>query len=169
MTDGFMPVKETNASKRPNSEKEVNPKDGKPFGNSFELAQYVLKKVMSAQFNSLPSKAPDLTQSQRLLLRRIFSARESGIELKMSDLSAMLGSTKSAASQAVSKLERMSLVKRKWSKADRRRVLVELTQKGAAAVETMNRDFLEFIQTGLDKMEEDEIKVFVNIFEKFVN
>lgn len=146
----------------------------RPFGekeqvDTGELAQYVLKKIISAQPKIIQSKVMDLTQSQEILLRRLYSVKESGAELKMTDLSVMLGSTKSAASQAVSKLERMGLVKRKWSKEDRRRVLVGLTPKGAAAVEAFNKSLLEFIQTKLDKMEEGEIRVFVSMFEKCMN
>lgn len=131
-----------------------------------ELAQYILKRILSCQPTVPSPKAVDLTHGQEILLRRLFSLRENGVEPKMSDLSVMLGSTKSAASQAISKLERMGLVKRKWSKSDRRRILVGLTPKGVALAEVSNKDILEFIQSRLNKMDKDEIRIFISVFEK---
>ncbi|MCL2675408.1 MAG: MarR family transcriptional regulator [Firmicutes bacterium] len=131
-----------------------------------DLAHHILKRIMCAQSKAVPFKVLDITLSQRTLLSRLVCARESGVEVTMTDLSVMLGGTKSAASQAVSKLERRGLVRRSWAKGDRRRILVALTPKGETIADAFNRDMLEFIQSKLDKIEGEELSLFIRLFEK---
>lgn len=131
-----------------------------------EVAKVVLKKILTAEPKESEFKKLDLTNSQKALLQQLIVARENGTELSMTELSNLTSSTKSAISQAVGKLERKGIIKRSWAKGDRRKIMVTLTAKGNQIADIFYKNILEFIQEKLGKMEEDEIIIFMRLFEK---
>lgn len=130
------------------------------------IAKRLLRQVLNAEPKITELKKLDITYNQKAVLQQLMIAKENNTQLCMSDLSQLIDITKPAASQAVSKLERMGMIKRSWAKRDRRRVMVNLTPKGLVALEHLYENIIEFIIEKLHKMEDDELSFFVRLMDK---
>ncbi|ACU74926.1 transcriptional regulator, MarR family [Catenulispora acidiphila DSM 44928] len=84
------------------------------------------------------------------------------------DLAAVVGLDRSGVSRHASRLEAAGLVRREPDPADRRSVLLVLTDAGAAAVEQMRGRFVERVSASLAAWPPGEAEAFARGLRRFV-
>ncbi|WP_330331264.1 MarR family transcriptional regulator [Streptomyces sp. NBC_00536] len=85
------------------------------------------------------------------------------------DLAAEVGLDRSGVSRRASRLEAAGLVRREPDPADRRAVLLALTEEGARTVETMRRRLADRIEASLSSWPQDEARSFARHLRRFVD
>lgn len=89
-------------------------------------------------------------------------------ELSMSDIAKRMGHTTAAATGLVDRLEKLDFVQRVHAKDDRRKIMVHATQGGQDLVMSVREDMIENLLKLLDKLEPEEQKMWVRIYEKVI-
>lgn len=85
------------------------------------------------------------------------------------DLAAVVGLDRSGVSRHASRLEAAGLLRREPDPADRRSVLLVLTDAGAAAVAEMRRRFAERVAASLEAWPPGEAEAFARGLRRFVD
>jgi len=89
--------------------------------------------------------------------------------LSMNKLSDKLGITMGTATVAINKLSKKGFITRKRSERDRRKVFVSLSKKGIDAL-TYHNNFHKMIISSITKnIEEENLEIFTNVFNKILN
>ncbi|MEZ0111844.1 DNA-binding MarR family transcriptional regulator [Catenulispora sp. EB89] len=83
------------------------------------------------------------------------------------DLAAVIGLDRSGVSRHASRLEAAGLIRREADPADRRSVLLVLTDDGAAAVDTMRGRFAERVASALSAWPPGEAEAFARGLRRF--
>jgi DNA-binding MarR family transcriptional regulator len=92
---------------------------------------------------------------------------DKGVAITMSDIAAWMGQTTAAATGLVGRLETRGLVSRTHSKADRRKVIVNITPKGSKLVSRVRQDVVDAITMLLrDHLTTDQGKVWLDVYRK---
>lgn len=86
--------------------------------------------------------------------------------LTMSEIANRMGHTTAAATGLVDRLEKLSLVVRAHAVDDRRKIRVEITEKGQALVSEIREDMINNLQDLMGILTEDEQRCWVHIYEK---
>lgn len=86
----------------------------------------------------------------------------------LNDINDILKFTKPNLSQTINKLEDKGLVKREISKEDRRATYIVLTKKGVSICEKSNNDFLDFLNSIVEKMGDEDVDKFIGLWNKFI-
>ena len=91
-----------------------------------------------------------------------------GVQYTMSELKKELSVTGSGVTVTVDQLVKRGLVKRQYSKEDRRVVLADITEKGKNLLKTIESERKRFLQTLLKTLSADEQKVIEKAGELFL-
>ncbi|GFK95199.1 HTH-type transcriptional regulator MgrA [Fundidesulfovibrio magnetotacticus] len=86
--------------------------------------------------------------------------------LRMKELAAKMGVTTGTLTVVVDRLERLDMVARTPNEADRRSVLVTLTERGRALFEEHHKHHLDLARDLFAALSEDETRVFAGILRK---
>lgn len=86
--------------------------------------------------------------------------------LNVSQLATMLKVTPGAATQHVAALEKLKLVERKASSADRREVTIQLTALGHDMYKDIRAEFLQSLDIAFEDLDDEELQQFVELMSK---
>ncbi len=86
----------------------------------------------------------------------------------MKELANEIGLTPGSMTSAIDKLVSSKYVKRIYDKEDRRKVSIELLQKGNAIAEHMNKFSLEIAKKLLNSLPKEERKIMISLIEKSI-
>ncbi|MEA3213303.1 MAG: hypothetical protein QOE70_6360 [Chthoniobacter sp.] len=86
--------------------------------------------------------------------------------LTMSEIAQRMGHTTAAATGLVDRLEKLGHVKRTHGKDDRRQILVQITETGAALVAEVRDDMVTNLLKMMTHLDSSEQKTWVQIYEK---
>ncbi len=87
-------------------------------------------------------------------------------ELTMSEIAQRMGHSTAAATGLIDRLEALGHVKRMHAKDDRRKVLVQITESGAALVAEVREDMISNLLKMMEVLDPDEQKSWLQIYEK---
>jgi DNA-binding MarR family transcriptional regulator len=87
-------------------------------------------------------------------------------QLTMSGIAAKMQHTTAAATGMVDRLERLGYVERSLDHDDRRKVMVQITEKGSALVAGIRQEMIEKLVNVMGMLTEDEQKAWLHIYEK---
>lgn len=110
----------------------------------------------------------DLYETEIITLRIISRNLELGNRMTVSDISELVGVTKSAVSQIISSLEDKGYIYKVKSDEDKRRMYLALTERGEKIAEAINGLYnrrLNYIRKNFGEEEFDE---FVRLFIKYI-
>ena len=122
-------------------------------------------------FRNLFSKWDNVTiisKRESCILNFIVFFEEQGVQATTSNLTSIIGITKSATSQVLNKLEDEGYIIRSISREDRRVVFVNLTKKGREYLKYEEENFLNNIDEVLNQMNEEEITSLIHCADKFL-
>ena len=103
------------------------------------------------------------------LIREVLRVEETGGHIISSDLAKVLGITRSAVSQMVSKLESKNIVKRVPDKKDRKIAFIELSDSARAIYEDMKNRLNALLGRVIEKLGDEKIDSFVASANEFVD
>ena len=86
--------------------------------------------------------------------------------LTMSEVAGRMGHTTAAATGLIDRLEKLALVRRVHATDDRRKIQVQITDKGLALVAEVREDMIKNLQRLMGVLTEDEQSYWVRIYEK---
>lgn len=86
--------------------------------------------------------------------------------LTMSQIASRMRHTTAAATGLVDRLEKLGLVRRMHSSDDRRKIQVEITEKGMALVSEIREDMINNLLRMMELLTEDEQRCWVRIYDK---
>ncbi|WNR43615.1 MarR family transcriptional regulator [Paenibacillus roseipurpureus] len=129
------------------------------FRAAFELSH---RKIVQAVLSEIDS---ELTAPQLFMLAMISKENSP----KQSQLADRMGVKPSAITVMIDRLVQSGHVIRKHHEKDRRIVLVENTEAGAAVIKQATEVQKKVIARGLSQLSPDELPVFVSAFEKFIS
>lgn len=89
-------------------------------------------------------------------------------QLSMSEIAQKMGHTTAAATGLVDRLEKLALARRSHAHDDRRKVIVQPTDKGCALVTSVRDDMVDNLLTMMAALEPAEQKEWVCIYEKII-
>lgn len=84
----------------------------------------------------------------------------------MSEIAQRMGHSTAAATGLIDRLEALGHVKRMHAKDDRRKVLVQITESGAALVAEVREDMISNLLKMMEVLDPDEQKSWLQIYEK---
>lgn len=129
------------------------------FRTTFEQTHRKITQSVLSELNS------ELTAPQLFMLAMISKENTP----KQSHLADKLGVKPSAITVMIDRLVQSGHVIRKHHETDRRIVLVENTAEGAAVLAQANEVQKKVIARGLSQLPPDELRIFVEAFEKFTS
>lgn len=129
-----------------------------------ELADFILYSQRSCMLKLSPQLTKEkLSYPQFFLLA--YLAEEEGIS--MSNIAKMMGHSTAAATGMVDKLQDLRYIKRSTAAADRRKILVHITQQGKELVSQMRQNIAEELSSMLhEQASSPSIKSAKNILSK---
>jgi len=129
-----------------------------------ELADFILYSQRSCMLKLSPQLSKEkLSYPQFFLLA--YLAEEEGIS--MSNIAKMMGHSTAAATGMVDKLQDLRYLKRSTAAADRRKILVHITQRGKELVAQMRQNIADELATMLhEQASRPSIKSAKNILNK---
>lgn len=86
--------------------------------------------------------------------------------LTMSEIAQRMGHSTAAATGLIDRLENLGHVKRKHARDDRRKVLVQITDSGAALVAEVREDMISNLLKMMEVLDPEEQKTWLQIYEK---
>lgn len=116
----------------------------RPLLHPTEEAQHLADFILFSQRNCILRLAPELTQDkvsypQFFLLA--YLAEEN--QLSMSSIARMMGHSTAAATGMVDKLQELGYLQRFTAAADRRKIMVRITEQGRALIERMRSNIVQ--------------------------
>ena len=106
-----------------------------------------------------------ITYAQQFALLMISQCKDSGIK----EISKMLCTTSSAATQLVNELVKRELVVRKTNKADRRALDLTISKKGQKQILETKKRHLEMMSALFDALGDNELEQFIGLNKKIIN
>ena len=107
----------------------------------------------------------DITYAQQFALFIISQYKDAGIK----EISKMLCTTSSAATQLVGELVRQGFVTRKVNVKDRRALDLAISKKGQKQVQKAKKRQLEMMSKMFSSLSEKELKSFITLNKKIIN
>jgi len=117
------------------------------------LADFVLFTQRSCILNLSSKLNKDNVSFPQFFLLAYLSSEE---YLTMSDIAKKMGHSTAAATGLVDRLEKLSFVERVHAAEDRRKIMVRITNKGAALVAKMRKEIASNLSNVMAEMDEDE-------------
>lgn len=124
-------------------------------------ALYPLLMGRMGRLRSMVHEGMDLTYNQYKTLLTIADRRQ----CSLGDLARELDVAMSSASQMVDRLVGEGLVERQIDEANRRQVIIRLTENGEALIARLRQGILDGYRRVLEKMSEEEQEALVGSFE----
>lgn len=118
-------------------------------------------KIKSIQHRAMPN----VLHGDMMLLHFII---DHGREITPGKISAELGFSTARIASSLRRLEEKGLIERRIDEADRRKVLVSLTESGVAEVQTCRTMMRENISNVLKRLGEEEAKDFIRLTREFI-
>ena len=129
---------------------------------------FILAPRVGKKFFGEGDEFKDLYGSELAALRIISGSLAAGEPMTVSDISELVGVTKSAVSQIISSLEDKGYIYKVKSDEDKRRMYLALTERGEKIAEAINGLYnrrLNYIRKNFGEEEFDE---FVRLFIKYI-
>lgn len=114
--------------------------------------------------NSLP-----FNNTEMLLLREVFMAKQAGRHVISSYLAKVLGVTRSAISQMVNKLESKNLVRRVADAKDRKIAYIELSEYAMETYEGLKARLNLFLKKVKERIGQEKIEQFFSSAHEFID
>lgn len=126
----------------------------------------IARRLESAQ---LFNHAFPFNNTEMQLIKEILRAKETGGRMISSRLAKVLGITRSAVSQMVSKLEAKNVVKRVPDDKDRKIAYIELSDTARAQYEDMKGRVNAILSSVIGELGDEKVETFVKSAHKFVD
>ncbi len=140
--------------------------EGKGF-KFYEMLQKIKKTAI--RLHIMSETVDGVPRPGIMALRRIKKAQLMGEKIKISDLSRFMNVSKPAITLMITDLEKRGLVERIYDKQDRRRIFLNLTEKGEEFVEKSEEEANHFFSKILEQLGENDSDELLRIFEKLGN
>ena len=118
---------------------------------------------------SIIRKLVDSTKGQIPVLLELRDAEREGREINAGDLANFFLISTARVATILNKLEEAELVERKKSEADGRITVLKLTHLGYEKIQEHERQADKFAAQIISNIEEDDMRVFVDVLKKIVN
>lgn len=132
-------------------------------------ADELLKLGFTFVEEQLADRTMDFSHNEITVMKSIAIHSDKGETIQIGDISDSFGISRPAASQLVGRLERKGLLMRKWSKEDRRKVLVEMTDKGREVVMSLLDNLRLAVSEALKLMDEKSVDSLLSVLEMYVD
>ena len=126
----------------------------------------IARRLESAQ---LFNHAFPFNNTEMQLIKEILRAKETGGRMISSRLAKVLGITRSAVSQMVSKLEAKNVVKRVPEDKDRKIAYIELSDTARAQYEDMKGRVNAILSSVIGELGDEKVETFVKSAHEFVD
>ena len=126
----------------------------------------IARRVESAQ---LFNHAFPFNNTEMQLIKEILRAKETGGRMISSRLAKVLGITRSAVSQMVSKLEAKNVVQRVPDDKDRKIAYIELSDTARAQYEDMKERVNAILSSVIGELGDEKVETFVKSAHEFVD
>ena len=126
----------------------------------------IARRLESAQ---LFNHAFPFNNTEMQLIKEILRAKETGGRMISSRLAKVLGITRSAVSQMVSKLEAKNVVKRVPDDKDRKIAYIELSDTARAQYEDMKGRVNAILSSAIGELGDEKVETFVKSAHEFVD
>lgn len=126
----------------------------------------IARRLESAQ---LFNHAFPFNNTEMQLIKEILRAKETGGRMISSRLAKVLGITRSAVSQMVSKLEAKNVVKRVPDDKDRKIAYIELSDSARAQYENMKERVNAILSSVIGELGDEKVETFVKSAHEFVD
>lgn len=126
----------------------------------------IARRLESAQ---LFNHAFPFNNTEMQLIKEILRAKETGGRMISSRLAKVLGITRSAVSQMVSKLEAKNVVKRVPDDKDRKIAYIELSDTARAQYEDMKDRVNAILSSVIGELGDEKVETFVKSAHEFVD
>lgn len=126
----------------------------------------IARRLESAQ---LFNHAFPFNNTEMQLIKEILRAKETGGRMISSRLAKVLGITRSAVSQMVSKLEAKNVVKRVPDDKDRKIAYIELSDSARAQYEDMKGRVNAILSSVIGELGDEKVETFVKSAHEFVD
>lgn len=126
----------------------------------------IARRLESAQ---LFNHAFPFNNTEMQLIKEILRAKETGGRMISSRLAKVLGITRSAVSQMVSKLEAKNVVKRVPDDKDRKIAYIELSDTARAQYEDMKERVNAILSSVIGELGDEKVETFVKSAHEFVD
>ena len=126
----------------------------------------IARRLESAQ---LFNHAFPFNNTEMQLIKEILRAKETGGRMISSRLAKVLGITRSAVSQMVSKLEAKNVVKRVPDDKDRKIAYIELSDTARAQYEEMKGRVNAILSSVIGELGDEKVETFVKSAHEFVD
>lgn len=126
----------------------------------------IARRLESAQ---LFNHAFPFNNTEMQLIKEILRAKETGGRMISSHLAKVLGITRSAVSQMVSKLEAKNVVKRVPDDKDRKIAYIELSDTARAQYEDMKGRVNAILSSVIGELGDEKVETFVKSAHEFVD
>ena len=132
----------------------------------FQELYSIARRLDSAQ---LFNHAFPFNNTEMQLIKEILRAKETGGRMISSRLAKVLGITRSAVSQMVSKLEAKNVVKRVPDDKDRKIAYIELSDTARAQYEDMKGRVNAILSSVIGELGDEKVETFVKSAHEFVD
>lgn len=129
---------------------------------------FILAPRVGKKFFGEGDEFKDLYGSELAALRIISGSLAAGEPMTVSEISEMIGVTKSAVSQVISSLEEKGYTYKIKSEEDKRRMYLALTDDGERIMEDINRVYKKRLNYIRKNFGEEEFDEFVRLFIKYI-
>ena len=126
----------------------------------------IARRLESAQ---LFNHAFPFNNTEMQLIKEILRAKETGGRMISSRLAKVLGITRSAVSQMVSKLEAKNVVKRVPDDKDRKIAYIELSDTARAQYEDMKGRVNAILSSVIGELGDEKVETFVSSANEFID
>lgn len=126
----------------------------------------IARRLESAQ---LFNHAFPFNNTEMQLIKEILRAKETGGRMISSRLAKVLGITRSAVSQMVSKLEAKNVVQRVPDDKDRKIAYIELSDSARAQYENMKERVNAILSSVIGELGDEKVETFVKSAHEFVD
>jgi DNA-binding MarR family transcriptional regulator len=130
-------------------------------------AQSLAEMILHVQRYFLVDLARELSSSQVSFVQFFLLGHlDNDNALTMSEIARRMGHSTAAATGLVDRLEKLGYVQRTHSREDRRKVLVQITRKGARLVDQIRSRVVDSVQDLMLQLGEDEKRTWVEVYQK---
>jgi DNA-binding MarR family transcriptional regulator len=138
-----------------------------PTTQSTADAQSLAEMILHVQRYFLVDLARELSSSQVSFVQFFLLGHlDNDNALTMSEIARRMGHSTAAATGLVDRLEKLGYVQRTHSREDRRKVLVQITRKGARLVDQIRSRVVDSVQDLMLQLGDDEKRTWVEVYQK---
>jgi MarR family transcriptional regulator, organic hydroperoxide resistance regulator len=139
----------------------LDPKTAKICSQIIEYSNALSALFLEDYKNLMTDEYAELSTKQQVILELLRTENRT-----VNEISHYFGITASAASQLISKLEKLGYVKRDINPDNRREIIVQLGEKGQQYNQTVDKNQLYIIEKYYAKLPEEDLEKLLDIHEK---